>query len=104
MDEIITKIEDVVNKLIQYDNEGYAVAAAELANEMIEKLPGIVTYYADPKMSDHFEDAKYWPGQLERVINALNDGDDIATFDVLYNETRANLVELQGILKEKGII
>ena len=104
MDEIITKIEDVVNKLIKYDNEGYAVAAAELANEMIEKLPGIITYYADPRMREHFEDAKYWPGQLERILNALNAGDDIATFDVLFNETRANLLELKGILEEKGIL
>ncbi len=104
MNELIAKIEDVVVKLIKYDNQGYAEAAQELANDMINGFPTIVSYYADPRMRDHYEDAKYWPAQLERIINAFNAGDDLATCDILYNETRANLIELRDILKEKGII
>lgn len=104
MDVIIAKIEDVVSKLLIYDTEKYAVAAQDLANSLAESFSKIVTYYADPRMSDHFEDAKYWPGQLERIMNALSTGDDLATADILYNETRANLIELKDILEERGIL
>ena len=104
MEILISMIEDVVAKLLQYDTEGYARAAEELADSLVEGFSKIVTFYADPKMTDHFEDAKYWPGQLERIMNALSTGDDFATVDVLYNETRANLLELNGILKDRGIL
>ena len=104
MEELIAKIENVVSKLLQYDTEGYAQAAEELADSLVEEFSRIVSFYADPRMTDHFEDAKYWPGQLERIMGALSAGDDLATADVLYNETRANLIELNDILKERGII
>lgn len=103
MDELIAKIEDIVRKLIIYDNQAYAEAAQELANDMITMFPEIVKAYAMPEMEEYIEDAKYWPGQLERIINAFNAGDDFATIDVLYNETRANLMELKEILMKKGI-
>ena len=104
MEKLIDKIEDVVSKLLQYDTEGYAKEAEELVNSLVETFSNIVTYYADPRMSDHFDDAKYWPGQLERIMGALSAGDDIATADVLYNETRANLIELNNLLKERGVL
>ena len=104
MEELIVKIEETVSKLLQYDTEGYARSAEELAGLLTSEFTKIVSYYADPRMSDHFEDAKYWPGQLERIMGALAAGDDLATADILYNETRANLLELSGILKERGVV
>ena len=104
MDELILKIDDVVGKLIGYDQEGYAVAMDDLANSLISALPTIVSYYTDPRMEEYREDALYWPQQYERIFNATKAGDDLAVADILYNETRANLEELAGILKEKGMI
>ncbi len=104
MDELIAKIEETVRKLISYDMEGYASCAQELSDMMMAVFPVIISSYADPRMSNVAEDAKYWPGQLERVLKAFEDGDDFATADILYNETRVNLIELRGILTEKGII
>ena len=82
----------------------YAVAADDLANSLIAYLPNIVSFYLDPRMSDHAEDATYWPGQVDRILKAFENGDDLATADVLYNETRANLIELRDILKDKRMI
>ncbi len=104
MDDLINRIEDVVIKLFQYDQNAYAIAAEDLVNQMIAGLPTIVLYYTDPRMTEHAGDATYWPAQIERIIKALGEGDDIATADVLYNETRANLIELRDILTEKGMI
>ncbi len=104
MDEMITKIEETVSKLLSYDQPAYAGSAEELANMMMSQLPTVISYYMDPRMSDHAEDATYWPGQLQRILDAFEKGDDFATADILFNETRANLIELKGILKSKGLI
>ncbi|MBR6160001.1 MAG: hypothetical protein IKQ40_06825 [Lachnospiraceae bacterium] len=103
MDELIVKIEEVVRKTISYD-QGYPAAAEELINTLIPVFTKIVSYYAVPEMAEYAQDASYWPGQLERILNALNMGDDFALVDVLYNETRANILELKGILVQKGLI
>lgn len=104
MDELITKIEYTVSRILGYDQSGYAASAEELARLMMEEFPKIIMYYADPRMSEYAEDAKYWPAQLERIIGSFETGDDFATADILYNETRANLIELRDILTEKGMI
>lgn len=99
MDEIIKKIEQAVMCLMQYRMEEYATHAQELVDMMMSVFPQIIALYADPTMKDHAEDAKYWPAQLERILDALQRGDDLATVDILYNETRANLIELKGIIE-----
>ena len=104
IDELINRIEDTVYSLMKYDMELYSQKAQELAEEMISVFPSIISCYSGERMWDHAEDAKYWPGQLERVLNVLQTGDDWATADILFNETRANLVELKGILEERDII
>lgn len=104
MDELIIKIEQTVSELIQYKMGEYAVCAQELADMLISKLPVIIGYYGDPRMQEFADDAKYWPGQLERIIQAFGDGDDLATIDILYNETRPNLIELRDNLTKKGIL
>ena len=104
MDELIAKIEETVRNLMSYDMEEYASCAQELSDMMMAVFPVIISSYADPRMKDVAEDAKYWPGQLERILKAFEDGDDFATADILYNETRANLIELKGILNKKGIV
>ncbi len=104
MDELINKIDNTVRRLMRYETQEYAAAAEDLANSLVTYLPNIVSFYLDPRMSEHAEDATYWPGQVDRILKAFEAGDDMATADVLYNETRANLIELQCILKDKGII
>lgn len=103
MDALIEKIEETVYCLLKYDMEKYAVGAQELADMMMMIFPVIIAKYSDPRMKDHAEEAKYWPAQLERILNAFGAGDDFATADVLYNETRANLIELKYVLEKKGI-
>lgn len=104
MEELILKIEETVTKLLEYDLKEYAESAEELASMMMEEFPKIIMYYANPGMKEYAADAGYWPSQLERIIKAFETGDDFATADILCNETRANLIELNSILKEKGII
>ena len=103
MDTLIEKIEETVYCLVRYDMENYAKNAQELADMMMTIFPVIIAKYSDPRMKEYAEEAKYWPAQLERILNAFDAGDDFATMDVLYNETRPNLIELKEILGRKGI-
>ena len=104
MDELIGRIEDTVAILMNHDLERYAASAQELVNYMIALFPAIIECYNNPLLSDIKEDATYWPKQLNRVIAALEKGDYFEVADVLYNETRPNLVELKGILIKRGLL
>ena len=104
MNELIDKIENTVSELLQYDMKNYAVHAQELVSIMLNAFPVIISCYNDPAMSEVKEDALYWPGQLERIITSLENGDYFNVVDVLYNETRPNLIELRSILTKKGLL
>ena len=104
MDELIAKIDETVKLILSYDEKGYASSAQELSDMMMKGFPGIIAFYANPKMNDMAGDATYWPGQLQRILDAFSSGDDFATVDILYNETRANMIELRDMLKKRGVI
>ncbi len=104
MNELIDKIEESVVKLLKYDTKGFGESAQESVNMMMALLPAIINCYSDPKMEDLREDAVYWPGQLERVINTLESEDSLEIIDVLYNETRCNLIELRDTLAKRGLL
>lgn len=103
MNELISQIETVISALMRYDMEKYALEAQKFVDDMVVLLPSIINCYSNPKMTDIREDALYWPGQLERIIKALESPDRYEAVDVLYNETYPNLMELRDILKERGI-
>ncbi len=103
MNELIKKIEETVSDLFRYDMDAYVDHAQAAVDLMTDIFPRIIACYSDPRMSDHAEDAAYWPAQLNRIVDAFNGSDDMSVLDILYNETRANLIELDGILKDKGI-
>lgn len=103
LNELISKIETVISHLLQAEYDEYANAVSDLVNSMIQNFPIIIAYYYNPLMSEYAEDATYWPGQLERIVNTINSGDELAVCDVLYNETYPNLLELKDILCKKGI-
>lgn len=104
MDELIKKIEETVLCLLQYDMEKYPVLAQELVNMMIAVFPVIINLYSNPGMSDMKDDATYWSAQLERIVGAINGGDHFEVVDVIYSETRANLIELQNELAKRGLL
>ena len=103
MNELILQIKNTVSDLMRYDYENYAAHAQELVDKMIAIFQTIISKYSMPEMEDVKEDALYWPGQLERIINALESHDRFEAVDVLYNETYPNLMELMDMLQERGL-
>ncbi|MBE5848660.1 MAG: hypothetical protein E7298_00650 [Lachnospiraceae bacterium] len=104
MDELIRKIEETIYCLLKYDMDKYPIVVQELVNMMVAVFPAIINIYSNPKMSDLRDDASYWPGQLERVVEAINGGDHFEVVDVLYSETRANLIELREVLTRRDLL
>ena len=104
MNELIDKIEVSVSQLLRYDTKGFGESAQDVVNTMMTILPAIINCYNDPRMSDVKEDALYWPGQLERIIKVLENDDSFEIADVLYNETRPNLIEFRNMLIERGLL
>ena len=104
MNELILLIEETVSALMRYDMDAYARNAQRVVDDMMALLPAIINCYSDPRMSDVREDALYWPGQMERIIKALESHDRFEAVDVLYNETYPNLTELKDMLTERGIL
>ena len=104
MGELIVKIEDTVSALLRYDMPAYASLAQELVNMLLAVIPSVIDCYNNPKMADVREDATYWPQQMQRIIDSLGGGDYFEVADVLYNETRPNLMELKGMLEERGLL
>ena len=103
MNELIDKIEEGISQLLRYDTKSFGESAHDIVNTMMTMLPVIISCYNDPKMSDVREDALYWPGQLERIINVLEKDDSFELADVFYNETRPNLIELRDMLVKRGL-
>ncbi len=104
MDELIEKIEEAVSLLLQGETDEFGELAQQLVDAMMAIFPAVISAYNDPRMSDLREDATYWPGQLERIIDSLEKGDMFEITDVLYNETRPNLIEIRDTLRERGVI
>ncbi|MCR5651809.1 MAG: hypothetical protein K6F86_11590 [Lachnospiraceae bacterium] len=103
MNELIDKIEECISQLLRYDTNSFGEQAQYVVNLMITILPSIINCYSDPRMSDVREDAVYWPAQLERIIKALENDDSFEITDILYNETRINLMELRDTIVKRGL-
>ncbi|MCR5591164.1 MAG: hypothetical protein K6F73_06470 [Lachnospiraceae bacterium] len=104
MNELIDKIQKSVSQLFKYETKEFGESARDIVNSMMALLPVIISFYNKPEMEDLREDALYWPGQLERIIKCLEKDDSFEIADVLYNETRANLIEFRDTLVKRGLV
>ncbi|MGN0471746.1 MAG: hypothetical protein ACI4F8_02780 [Lachnospiraceae bacterium] len=81
--------------------------AVALVQDMVvyvsEVFPRFIAVYDDPRMEEYAQDREYWAMQIGRITEALSEEDVFHQIDVLFFETRANLLEILTILEEKGI-
>ena len=103
LNELIDLLKNVSTELLSGKLNKFEASCGQIINISMELFPKIIVSYSDPKMEDLREDATYWPMQLERVINTIQGKDIFAMYDVLYCETRANLIGLKQIYMERAI-
>ncbi len=75
-----------------------------LAEHLNKVFPGIVASYEQMELADKREEQEYWIGQLERITTALSGEDRFLAIDILYHETRVNLLEYVQMIKERGLV
>lgn len=105
MNELSLKITDLIQTIDRF-MEVILIGSAELKDEYMKKFSGqmteifpqIVRCYMKPEFADVKEDMQYWTSQLARILEVLEQDDLFLTMDVLYHETRENLVLFQKMI------
>lgn len=103
MNELIELIEKTSYALIDNDTRTFADSASALNMKLWDVFPIIIGSYANPLMKDISQEALFWPAQMEKIINVLLEKDYFKIVDVLYYETRTQLLRYQNIIKERGL-
>ena len=101
--ELIDLLEEMTGELMLNDMDGFQDHIAALSALLEICFPQIILSYSDPLLSEVAQDATYWSEQLGRLIDALNGKDKFVKIDVLYQETRANLIAYYEMIKDTPI-
>lgn len=99
VEELIDLLEDMTGQLMRNDMDGFEANIPELSVLLEICIPQIIITYSDPSLKELASDATYWSNQLGRIIEALNQKDKFVRMDVLYQETRTNLLGFNKMIK-----
>lgn len=75
----------------------------EITGLLSEVIPAIVMSYELETLKYMQEDMEYWLNQLTRITEAIRGKDAFLKIDVLYFETRENLILYMDMIDEMGI-
>ena len=103
LQDLIDLLEAMTQALMLNAMDEYQDRIPLLSSLMEVCFPAIIMAYSDPLLKEVSEDATYWSDQLGRIIEALNNDDKFARIDVLYQETRANLIAFLEMIKGSEI-
>lgn len=90
--DLIHLLNTITIGVAEGDYRTYDQNLADFAQQMIITFPRIIDVYSLPEFSNIASDATYWSSQLERLLMVLQQRDQFQFVDVLYFETRQNLL------------
>ncbi len=99
LQELIDLLEKMTGQLMMNQMDDFKDTIPELSKLMEICFPAIISSYSNVQLKDVSEDARYWSDQLGRIIEALNMDDKFNRIDVLYHETRANLITYYDMIQ-----
>ena len=99
LQELIDLLEKMTGQLMMNQMDDFKDTIPELSRLMEMSFPTIIMSYSDETLKDVAEDATYWSEQLGRIIETLNMDDKFARIDVLYQETRTNLISFLDMIR-----
>lgn len=102
----ISELIDIIDRICQLMIENKPVAATKLLPDFTAKLmelyPGIIESYQRPELEEVRGDMVYWTNQLERMLQVIQGDDVFLLIDVLYFETRENLLLYRKMMDRIG--
>lgn len=103
LQELINLLEKMTSQLMMNQMDDFKDTIPELSKLMELCFPAIISSYSDVRLKDVSADARYWSDQLGRIIDTLNMDDKFARIDVLYHETRENLITYYNMIQKTTI-
>lgn len=101
--EMLTELTDLIElmtiQLMKNQMDDHKDNIPKLSRLMEMCFPQIIVSYSDPLLSEVSGDAVYWSEQIGRIIDALSMDDKFIRIDVLYQETRTNLLAFMDMIK-----
>ncbi len=91
---------DLLNNEMEQFNE----SMKELSELLGNVLPLIISSYAKPELKDVSRDVLYWSEQLGKIVSVLEEEDRFKMIDILYYETRENLINYERLIEERGVV
>lgn len=98
IDRTIELINYEAQCLMKNDMSAYNDSIQDFSLLLNEIFPKIIMSYSTPELKDYAEDATYWTEQLMRIVETLADTDRFKILDVLYYETRGNLINYRNLI------
>lgn len=99
-------LDNMSKEAIQGNTDKLIEMYVELKEKLFAVFPIIIGLYSDERMKDLSEDALYWPGQLQRIIDAFEAHeymDMFYVYDVLKAETYTNIMEFVNEIRNRNI-
>lgn len=101
IDELIALIEKYTRLLLSNESVEPLKVLVGLSDKINVVFPALIASYEREELKDYQEEQSYWISQLGRITDSLSGSDRFLAIDVLYQETRANLLEYQSRFREK---
>lgn len=103
LNALISLLQVLTLDLLKNQMKHYNGLMKELSDLIGRLFPIIITSYSRAELRDYAEDALYWSNQLKTIIEVLESKDHFKIADVLYYETRENLIIYKNLLEERRI-
>jgi len=104
LQELIDKLELMTGQLMANQMDAFSDSLSDVSVLLEMVFPQIIVAYSTEELKEVAEDAMYWSSQLARILEAIDNDDKFVRMDVLYNETRTNLIAFYNMIKDTGIV
>ncbi len=103
IEKLILHLEDMAANLMLNHMNDYGMQIPELYRLIGLTFPTIVESYSGAELKAVADDALYWSSQLDRILGAIDGKDKFVKLDVLYQETRTNLIGYYEMIRNTKI-
>lgn len=107
MEHNIDLLNDLLKRyagLLTHNNlKGSNALIPKIVELLTKIIPSIVMSYDKKELNAYLDEREYWLQQLDRITQAIQGKDAFTKIDVLYFETRGNLLYYKEKIKQLGI-
>lgn len=105
LNSIIVDLEACSKFLWKNERKEFAGLYVTVFPKLVEILPQIISSYYDEKMESFKEMAVFWPNQIQKVMDLVNNEyDSYVIADAIYFELREMLIMYRDVAEKLDVI